>query len=113
MPDPAEARNLWPAVETSPGIELYNGVTTDFNGAFDLDAGELERKAKIGMLRVGPGGRAVVGRREPWGENLAVDLVPGSVRPTREVLISLRFLAHADGLHQLHLRAPADSAHAS
>ena len=106
MPDPAEARKLWPAVEKSPGIELYNGVTTDFNGAFDLDAGELERKAKIGMLRVGPGGRAVVGLREPWGENLAVDFVAGRGGALRELLMALRFEADADGLDHVTIALP-------
>ncbi len=108
MPDPAEARKLWPAVDTSPGIELYHGVTTDFNGAFDLDAGELERKAKIGMLRVGPGGRAVVGLREPWGENLAVDFVAGRGGALRELLLALRFEADADGLDHVTIALPRD-----
>jgi hypothetical protein len=108
MPDPAEARKLWPAVEKSPGIELYNGVTTDFNAAFDLDAGELERKAKIGMLRVGPGGRAVVGLREPWGENLAVGFVAGRGGALRELLMSLRFEADADGLDHVTIALPRD-----
>jgi len=47
MPDPSEATRLWAAVEKSPGIELYRGVTADFNGAYDLGAAELERLASI------------------------------------------------------------------
>jgi GNAT superfamily N-acetyltransferase len=108
MPDPSEARKLWPALDKSPGIELYHGVSTDFNGAFDLDAGELERLAKIGMLRVGPGGRAVVGLREPWGENLAVGFLAGSGGALRELLMALRFEADADGLDHVSIALPRD-----
>jgi len=108
MPDPAEARKLWPALEKSPGIELYHGVTTDFNGAFDLDAAELERKAQIGMLRVGPGGRAVVGLREPWGDHMAVDFVAGRGGALRELLMALRFEADADGLDHVTISLPRD-----
>jgi hypothetical protein len=108
MPDPAEARTLWPALEKSPGLELYHGVSTDFNGAFDLDAGELERLAKIGMLRVGPGGRAVVGLREPWGEHLAVAFVAGQGGALRELLMALRFEADADGLNHVTVALPRD-----
>jgi hypothetical protein len=106
MPDPSEARKLWPALEKSPGIELYHGVSPDFNGAFDLDAGELERLATIGMLRVGPGGRAVVGLREPWGENLAVTFVAGRGGALRELLVALRFEADADGLDHVTVALP-------
>jgi GNAT superfamily N-acetyltransferase len=108
MPDPAEARKLWPALEKSPGIELYHGVTTDFNGAFDLDAAELERKAQIGMLRVGPGGRAIVGLREPWGDHMAVDFVAGRGGALRELLMALRFEADADGLDHVTISLPRD-----
>src|SRR5204862_275445 len=47
MPDAAEARKLWKAVESSPGIQLYAGVVPDMNGARDLNADELERLAGI------------------------------------------------------------------
>jgi hypothetical protein len=83
-------------------------VSTDFNGAFDLDAGELERLAKIGMLRVGPGGRAVVGLREPWGEHLAVAFVAGQGGALRELLMALRFEADADGLNHVTVALPRD-----
>ena len=108
MPDPLEAKKLWPAVESSPGIELYHGVSADFNGAFDLGAAELERLAKVGMLRVGPGGRAVVGMSEPWGENLAVAFVAGRGGALRELLMSMRFEADADGLDHVTIALPRD-----
>ena len=108
MPDPAEARKLWPALEKSPGVELYHGVTPDFNGAFNLDADELERLAKIGMLRVGPGARAAAGIREPWGEHLAVSFVAGSGGALRELLTALRFEADADGLDHVTIALPRD-----
>jgi GNAT superfamily N-acetyltransferase len=108
MPDPSEAGKLWAAAEKSPGTELYRGVTADFNGAHDLNASELERLASIGMLRAGPGGRAVVGLREPWGENLAVGFVAGQGGALRELLMSLRFEADADGLDHVTIALPRD-----
>lgn len=106
MPDPSEAKKLWSAVEKSPGLELYHGVSADFNGAHDLDAAELERLARIGMLRAGPGGRALVGMREPWGENLAVAFVAGQGGALRELLMSMRFEADADGVDHVTIALP-------
>jgi GNAT superfamily N-acetyltransferase len=108
MPDPSEAGKLWPPVETSPGIELYHGVSADFNGARDMDAAELERLARIGMLRVGPGGRAIAGLRDPWGNNLAVGFLAGRGAALRELLMSLRFEADADGLDHVTITLPRD-----
>ncbi len=108
MPDPSEARKVWPAVEKSPGIDLYHGVSADFNGARDVDAAELERLARIGMLRVGPGGRAIAAIREPWGNNLAVALVAGRGGALRELLMALRFEADADGLDHVTITLPRD-----
>jgi GNAT superfamily N-acetyltransferase len=108
MPDPSEAATLWPALEKSPGIERYHGISADFNGARDLDAAELERLAKIGMLRAGPGGRAVLGMRDPWGENLAVAFVLGRGGALRELLMAMRFEADADGLSHVTVALPRD-----
>jgi GNAT superfamily N-acetyltransferase len=108
MPDPSEARKTWPAIEKSPGIELYHGVSADFNGARDVDADELERLAKIGMLRVGPGGRALAALREPWGNNLAVAFLAGRGGALRELLMALRFEADADGLGHVSVSLPRD-----
>jgi len=108
MPDESAAAKLWAAVEKSPGIELYRGLTADFNGARDLNVAELERLASIGMLRAGPGGRAVVGLREPWGENLAVGFVAGQGGALRELLMALRFEADADGLDHVTISLPRD-----
>lgn len=108
MPDPSQARELWPAVEKSPGIELYHGVSADFNGARDIDGGELERLARMGMLRVGPGGRAVAALREPWGNNLAVAFVAGGGGALRDLLMALRFEADADGLDHVTITLPRD-----
>jgi GNAT superfamily N-acetyltransferase len=108
MPDPSEAGKLWPAIEKSPGIELYHGVVPDFNGAHNLDVDELKRLAEIGMLRAGPGGRAIVGMREPWGENLAVAFVAGRGGALRELLMALRFEADADGLDHVTVTLPRD-----
>ena len=108
MPDSSEATELWTAAAKSPGIELYHGVSADFNGAHDLDAAELERLAKIGMLRAGPGGRALLGMKDPWGENLAVAFVAGRGGALRELLMSMRFEADADGLDHVTVALPRD-----
>jgi GNAT superfamily N-acetyltransferase len=108
IPRPAEAAKLWSAIAGSPGLELYGGVTADFNGARDIGAEELARLAETGMLRAGPGGRALVGLRKPWGENLAVALVAGAGGALRELLLALRFEADADGLESVGIALPRD-----
>jgi GNAT superfamily N-acetyltransferase len=118
IPDAAEAEKLWPMVAASPGIGLFGGVMADFNGARDLGAAELARLAENGMLRVGPGGRAVAGLRRPWGNNIAVGLLAGAGGALRELLMALRFEADADGLDDVVVSLPrdhpaADDLHAS
>lgn len=106
IPDAAEARRLWPAVAASPGLELYGGVMPDLNGAHDLDAGELERLAGRGLLRVGPSGRAVAGLLEPWSHNLAVGLLAGAGGSMHELLTALRFEADADDIDHVTVLLP-------
>jgi GNAT superfamily N-acetyltransferase len=108
IPDPAEAEKLWAGLASSPGIELWGGVTADFQGAQDLGPAELSRLAGIGMLRSGPGGRAIVGLREPWGNNIAVAFVGGNGGALRELLLALRFEADADGLDDVTVALPRD-----
>lgn len=107
IPEGAEARRLWPQVETSRGFELYRGLSADFNGARNLDAAELERLANTGMLRVGPSG-TVAGLRRPWGENLAVAFVAGRGGALRELLMQLRYEADADGMDHVTVTLPRD-----
>ena len=106
MPDAVEARKLWPFVATSPGIELYGGVVPDMNGAPNLDAEDLERRAKSGLLRVGPGGRAIAVLRQPWGQNLSVALLAGAGGAMRELLLALRFEADGDSLDHVTVNLP-------
>jgi len=106
IPDPADARRLWTAVSASPGFELYAGICPDMNGARDLDADELERMARSGLIRLGPGGRAVALLREPWGQNVAVSLLAGRGGALRELLMALRFEADADGLNHVTVNLP-------
>jgi N-acetylglutamate synthase-like GNAT family acetyltransferase len=106
MPDPEEAKRLWPVIAKTPGLDLYGGVTADFNNARDLGAEEMERMARAGMLRVGPGGRAVAGLREAWGRNVAVGFIAGSGAPLRELLAALRFEADADGVDSATISVP-------
>ncbi len=118
IPDASEAPKLWPAVAKSAGLELYGGVSADFNGARDLGPDELARLAKEGMLRAGPGGRALAGLREPWGDNLAVAFIAGGGGALRDLLMALRFEADADGLDHVTVSLPrghpaAEDLHAS
>ena len=106
MPDPVEAPRLWAALAAAKGTELYGGVNPDMNGARDLDASELERLARRGMIRAGPGGRALALLRDAWANNLAVSLVSGGGGALRELLMSLRFEADADGLGHVSLTIP-------
>ena len=106
IPDGREAEKLWAAVAASPGIELWGGVTADFQGAQDLGPPELSRLAGIGMLRSGPGGRAIAGLRQPWGHNLAVAFLAGKGGALRDLLLALRFEADADGLDDVTVAIP-------
>ena len=106
IPDAPEAKSLWPFVESSPGFGLYGGVIPDLNGARDLDSAELERLARSGSLRVGPGGRATAVLREPWSQNIAVSLLAGSGGAMRELLLALRYEADADGLTHVTVNLP-------
>jgi len=106
IPDPKDAERLWSAVASSPGLDLYHGVTADFNGARDLGAPELAVLAGDGMLRAAPGGRAVAGLREAWGNNLAVSFVAGRGAALRDLLLALRYEADADGLDHVTVSLP-------
>jgi GNAT superfamily N-acetyltransferase len=106
IPDAPEAKRLWPSIAQSPGIELYAGVNPDLNGARDLGPDELERLAGHGLLRLGPGGRALAALRQPWARNLAVSLVAGRGASLRELLLALRFEADADGSEHVTVNLP-------
>ena len=108
IPDPSEAERLWAAIRSSPGLDLFHGMTADFNGAHDLGAAELARLAGIGMLRVGPGGRAVAGLRDPWRNNIAVGFLAGKGAALRELLHALRYEADADDADDVTIGLPRD-----
>jgi GNAT superfamily N-acetyltransferase len=106
IPDPKEAERLWSAVGQSQGLELYHGVSADFDGARDLGPPELARLASIGMLRAAPGGRAVAALREGWGRNLRVAFVAGRGAALRDLLLALRYEADADGVDHVTVALP-------
>jgi len=108
MPDASEAQRLWSSIAASPGLELFHGMTTDFNESHDLGVTELERLAEIGMLRAGPGGRAVAGLREPWRNNIAVGFLAGRGAALRELLHALRYEADADDAEDVTIGLPRD-----
>jgi GNAT superfamily N-acetyltransferase len=107
MPDASDANRLWAFVASSPGIEQYGGVIPDLNGSPNLDVEELQRRARHGLLRLGPSGRALAVLREPWGQNIAVALLAGTGGAMRELLLALRFEADADGLSHVSVNVPA------
>lgn len=106
IPDAADAGRLWPFIASSPGIDLYRGISPDLNGARDLNAAELERLARAGMLRLGSSGRAVALMREPWRVNLAAALIAGRGAALQELLMALRFEADADGADHVTISVP-------
>ena len=106
IPDSTEAPRLWSMIAASPGVELYAGVSPDLDGARDLDAGEIERMARSGLVRAGPGGRAVALLREPWAQNIAVSVLAGRGGAMRELLMALRYEADADGLTHVTVNLP-------
>ena len=106
IPDMSEAQRLWAMVSASRGVDLYGGVSPDMNGARDLEAGEIERLAQKGLIRVGPGSLALALLRTAWGANIAVPLVAGSGGALRDLLMALRFEADADGLNHVTINLP-------
>ena len=105
-PTQPRPRSSGQAIASSPGLELYGGVTRRLQRRADLGADELARLAGIGMLRVGPGGRAIAGLREPWGDNIAVAFLAGRGGALRDLLLALRFEADADGLDHVTVALP-------
>lgn len=108
IPDAAEAERLWKMAASSPGFEMYNGISADLNGARNLEAAELARLAATGMLRVAPGGRAIAGLRRPWGDSVAVAFVAGRGGALRDLLFALRYEADADGTDHVTVALPRD-----
>jgi GNAT superfamily N-acetyltransferase len=106
IPSADEAPRLWAAIAGSAGLDLYHGVSADFHSAHDLDAGELARLSRAGMLRAAPGGRAIAGLRDSWASSLAVAFVAGRGAALRDLLMALRYEADADSLDHVTVALP-------
>lgn len=106
IPDAPEAKRLWPVLQASAGFDRYGDVIPDLNGARDINGEELERLARDGLIRVGPGGRAIALLREARRQNIAVAMLAGSGGALRELLMALRFEADADGLTHVTINLP-------
>ena len=106
IPDEAAAEKLWKMAASSPGFEMYNGVSADLSGAHNLEAAELRRLASRGMLRVAPGGRALAGLLHSWSDTVAVAFLAGRGAALRDLLFALRYEADADSAERVTVGLP-------
>ncbi len=106
IPAADEAPRLWAGIAGSAGLELYHGVSADFHCAHNIDADELARLSGSGMLRAAPGGRAVAGIRDSWGNSLSVSFIAGRGAALRDLLMALRFEADADAVDHVTIAVP-------
>ncbi len=110
IPSPAEAESLAAWVVADPAFDAYGGVAADFGGAWTPDSANLVRQAEAGLLRVGPGGRALAavrGGRWRW-RHLPVTFLAGSGGALDDLLMRLRFEADAEDLDGAIVWAPED-----
>jgi GNAT superfamily N-acetyltransferase len=110
IPPPAEAETLAAWVRADAAFSAYGGVAADFGGAWTPSAAEFARQAEAGLLRVGPGGRAVAavrGGQFRW-RHLPVTFLAGSGGALDDLLMRLRFEADAEDLDGAIVWAPVD-----
>lgn len=110
IPSPAEAESLAAWAVADPAFGAYGGVVADFGGAWTPSAANLARQAEAGLLRVGPGGRALAtvrGGRFRW-RHLPVTFLAGSGGALDDLLLRLRFEADSEDLDGAIVWAPED-----
>jgi GNAT superfamily N-acetyltransferase len=110
IPSPGEAENLAAWAIADPAFSAYGGVAADFGGAWSPSAANFARQAEAGLLRVGPGGRALAavrGGRWRW-QHLPITFLAGSGGALDDLLLRLRFEADSQDLDGVIVWAPAD-----
>ena len=106
-PDEAEALAGW--IKDDPALGVYGGIACDFSGAWTADRpASLAKEAEAGMLRVGPGGRALAAVKPRRWRHLQVTFLAGSGGSLDDLLFRLRFEADADDLDGVIVWAPAN-----
>jgi GNAT superfamily N-acetyltransferase len=95
-----------PAGAEALARQAAGGVTADWHGPLDVDAGLIGRLAQEGLVRTGPGGRAFALLLEPGRARLGVSFVAGSGAALRELLEGLRVEADGMGLRGVRLWTP-------
>jgi len=73
----------------------------------DVDAALLERLAEEGLVRAGPGGRALALVRASHRRRLPITFVAGAGAALQDLLTALRFEADSQGLDGVAVLAPA------
>lgn len=110
IPSPPEAEAMAEWVVADPAFRAFGGVATDFDGAWTPSAATLAARAEQGLLRVGPGGRALASVRGGsfrW-RHLPVTFLAGSGGSLDDLLLRLRFEADAEDLDGVIVWAPED-----
>lgn len=114
IPRPEEAEALAALVRDDPALGAYGGVAADFGGAWSPASAEtLAREAEAGLLRAGPGGRALAAVRPRRWRHLQVVFLAGSGGALDDLLLRLRFEADSDDLDGVIVWAPLDHPQAS
>ncbi|HEX6488933.1 MAG TPA: GNAT family N-acetyltransferase [Candidatus Dormibacteraeota bacterium] len=110
IPSPPEAEAMAEWVRQDPAFAAVGGVAADFDGAWTPTAATLAAHAEAGLLRVGPGGRALAavrGGRFRW-HHLPVTFLAGSGGSLDDLLLRLRFEADAEDLDGVIVWVPED-----
>lgn len=110
IPSAAEAESLAGWALTDPAFGAYGGVAADFGGAWTPSAAQFARQAEAGLLRVGPGDRALAavrGGHFRW-RHLPVTFLAGAGGALDDLLLRLRFEADAEDLDGTIVWAPED-----
>ncbi len=107
MPDPDQADRLFPGIQADPAYDLYAHLHVEWDGAYDLTAEELARRAEQGQVRITAGGRAlaIVDSNPRWGF-LSVRFLAGSGAALRDLAAALRFEADLEGLDHVRIWVP-------
>lgn len=110
IPSPAEAESLASWALAEPAFGAYGGLVADFGGAWTPSAANFARQAEAGLLRVGPGGRALAAVRDSrsrW-RHLPITFLAGSGGALDDLLMRLRFEADAEDLDGAIVWGPED-----